>query len=641
MCWDMRPAAVPAFLLVLTCTVLAAQAALPKPAPADPALNNPWPPEWEAEFTRRAEAAMKQWVGERPKGGTYGENEKNFYPGAMWNVLAGDKAGGLKALQEPDHQKEDHAYTNGVDFYWCFTLKGQVRKYFYFGDQLDPAYRQRMKDGAAKWLATDPRTTQHPVYGKGSGAKEGWGPEVKGRRVDNRNTDNLRAMRNTSMYLFAEEAGNEEMRLTMKKALLDYAQTLFNVGMSEWDSPNYHAHTLAPYHNLYDFAKDPQVKAIAKATLDWLYAAAAVKYRGGGFGAPNARDYGGNGALRSNVTKPASLYFGDTPVMAESDRDDLYHITSAYRPPAAVVALARKDLAAPGKPAEPVEIMATKPAYVNWELGKPSVPAYWETQYLAGTFQIGTCVAKDTGGAWNINAFKLLADSGPRGCDYFVAQTETTMGHSFKHAGDQVGQHRNLVVWLRPARQPKPLMFQWPESAQVETSDGVTFIKLEKTWLALRPINLSKLQRAKPEKAEGYEDYQFHTASAASADAGYAGFALEAGDQQLHGGYDQFKASVIAKGKLDLSQLAKGTVTLASPLGHALTITHNAENERPIVLRDGKPVDWDAADAVWHPAGGTPVIEQARFSGKLRVEAGGKVFEGTLDKDGGYTFSHR
>src|SRR5437764_4232626 len=141
----------------------AADVVLPKPAPADPALNNPWPAEWEADFGRRAEAAMRQWAGERPKGGTFGENEKNYYPTAMWNVLVGDRAAGLKALQEPDVQGKDHAYTNGVDFYWCFTLKGQMRKYFYFGDQLDPAYRARMKDGAARWLAADPRTTEHPV----------------------------------------------------------------------------------------------------------------------------------------------------------------------------------------------------------------------------------------------------------------------------------------------------------------------------------------------------------------------------------------------------------------------------------------------------------------------------------------------
>ncbi|HEX8912744.1 MAG TPA: hypothetical protein VF796_10330 [Humisphaera sp.] len=626
----------------------AADAVLPKPAPADPAMNNPWPAEWEAEFNARAAAAAKFWAGQKPRGGTYGENEKNFYPTAMWAVLTGNATTGLKALQENDVEAKSHNYTNGVDFYWCFTLKGQTRKYFYFGDQLDPAYRARMKDGAAKWLATDPRKTEHPVYGKGSGAAEGWGPEVKGRRVDNRNTDNLRAMRNTAMYLFAEEVGNEPMRLTMKKALLDYAHTLYNVGMSEWDSPNYHAHTLAPYHNLYDFAKDPQVKAVAKATLDWLYAAAAVKYRSGGFGAPNARDYGGNAAMAANVTKPLFLYFGDAPPAKESDRDDLYHITSGYRPPAAVVELARKNLK------EPVEFFATKPAYVNWEPGQPSAPAYWETQYLTRTFQIGTCVATDTGGPWNVNAFKQLAGSDARGCDYFVANTGTTVGHSFKHPGDQVGQYRNLVVWLRPAAQTKPLAFQFPASAKVEEAEGVTFYRLEKTWLAVRPINLTKpapvaikeltasgegKKKDATAAAKEYADYAFARASAAT--PGYHGFALEAGDDQTHGSYDAFKQAVLTKGKLDVSQLAKGTVTLTSPLGHALTVTHNAENERPTVARDGKPVEWDKVQAVWQPTSGPAVIAEERMSGRLRVEANGRVFEGTLGKDGKYAFANR
>lgn len=638
-------------------TASSAEPSLPKPVPADPAMNNPWPAEWEAEFSARSAAAARLWVGQKPKGGTYGENEKNYYPTAMWAILTGDKATGLKALQDEDAQPKDHAYTSGIDYYWCFTLKGQMRKYFYFGDQLDPAYRERMKEGAAKWLETDPRKTEHPVYGKGSGAKEGWGPDVKGRRVDNRNTDNLRAMRNTSMYLMAEEVGNEPMRLTMKKALLDYAQTLYHIGMSEWDSPNYHSHTLAAYHNLYDFAKDGEVKAIAKATLDWLYAAAAVKYRGGGFGAPNARDYGGNAAMRTNVAKPLFLYFGDAPPATESDRDDVYHITSSYRPPAAVVELARKHLAAPGKPFESVEFFATKPAYVNWELGKPSTPAFWETQYLAKTFQIGSCVAKDTGGPWNINAFKLLATSEKRGCDYFVAQTETTLGQSFKHAGDQVAQYRNLVIWLRPAKQTKPLMFQFPASGAIEELGGVMYIKLEKTWLALRPINLTKLEpvmieraisaedASKKDRAVGlakeYADYAFARAITADATLNYAGFALEAGDDQSHGGYESFKQAIMTKGKLDLSKLATGCVTLAGAQGQTLAITHNAENERPLVVRDGTNVGWDKLEAVWQPVSGPPVIAQNRFAGKLRVEAGGRVFEGTLGEDGKYTFANR
>jgi hypothetical protein len=645
-----------AFVAVLASRIIAADLELPKPAPADPALNNPWPADWEAAYQSRCLAAAKQWAGQKPKGGTYGENEKNYYPTAMWAILTGDKTIGLKALQENDVQGKDHKYTHGVDFYWCFTLKGQMRKYFYFGDLLDPAYRAKMKEGAAKWLESDPRTTEHPAYGKGSGAKDGWGPDVKGRRVDNRNTDNLRAMRNTSIYLMAEEVGNEEMRVKMKQALLDYAQTLFNVGMSEWDSPNYHSHTLAAYHNLYDFAKDPQVKGIAKATLDWLYAAAAVKYRRGGFGAPNARDYGGNAALLANVTKPLYLYFGDCPVTPASDRDDLYHITSGYRPPAAVVELARKNLAGPSKPFEPIEFFATKPAYVNWSLGKESAPAFWETQFIGSTFQIGTCVAKDTGGPWNINAFKLIADSDKRGCDYFVAQMKTTLGQSFKHEGDQVGQYRNMVIWLSDAglAMQNRLMFQYPAFAKIEETDRVTFYQLDKTWIALRLVNLDKpaniaIEEALSEEdakkkdraaaaAKEYVDYKFAVAHPQSTPPRICGFALEAGDAQSYGSYEQFKQAILSKGKLDLGEWK---VTLTAGDGRTLSVGYNAENERPIVLRDGKSVEWDKIQAVWQAVSGPSLIQEDRFSGKLHVEAGGKTFDAVLDKDGKYTFANR
>ena len=47
-----------------------------------------------------------------------------------------------------------------------------------------------------------------PRYGAGDPRQGVWGPENKGSWVDVRNTDNLRAMRDTSVYLFAEETGH-------------------------------------------------------------------------------------------------------------------------------------------------------------------------------------------------------------------------------------------------------------------------------------------------------------------------------------------------------------------------------------------------------------------------------------------------
>lgn len=621
------------------------------PWPVAPEFANPWPPEWEAAFWGRAGHALSFWKDQRPRGGTHGENEKNYYPTAMLAVLTGDAKVGLRALQEDDVQSDDHAYTNGVDFYWNFTLKGQMRKYFYFADRLDPDYRARMREGARKWLAVDPREpASHPVYGHARGHGV-WDPAARGTRIDTRNTDNLRAMRDVAVYLMAEETGNEPLRQKYAQSLADYAHTLFNVGQSEWDSPNYHLHSVTAYLNLYDFAKDPAVKLRAKATLDWLFAAAALKYRRGGFGGPNARDYGGNAPFLAHAPVPLWLYFGDSPQPPpRSDRDDVYPLTSGYRPPPAVVALARKQLGA-----EPVELLATHPPYQNWSPGQEAAPHYWETQFLGKTFQLGTAVAEDTGGPWNVCAFKLLVDHSKRGVDYVVANTDAITGHSTKNPGDQIGQYRNLALWLRPAKPAKTFFFQLPRDAAVELDGGIWFYRLENTWLALRPINLGEFAEPKIEeivkdpKRRG--DFQTEYASAmflkATAEGDtYAGFALEVGEPASHGTYALFKTAVLSEGELDLSKLDVGTATLKGSDGRTLQVSHNRRSERPAVSCDGHPRHWDRERDPYRPAPGPRAarcapIRQPWMAGTLRVEAGGLTFEGRLDpQTGAYTFTN-
>ena len=130
--------------------------------PSIPAqFRNMWPEDWERAFQKRARHAIESLVKERIAGGTAGENEKNYYPRAMSHRLAGNAKDGLAALQAEDADgKRDHEHTEGIDFYWCFTLKGQVRKYFLFGDQLEPAYRKRMLAGAKAWTAEDPQAVR-------------------------------------------------------------------------------------------------------------------------------------------------------------------------------------------------------------------------------------------------------------------------------------------------------------------------------------------------------------------------------------------------------------------------------------------------------------------------------------------------
>ena len=612
--------------------------------PAEPRLNNAWPAEWEREYQQRVQHVLDVWKSKKPGGTTYGESEKALYPLAMFAFLNGQTNQALKSLQEEDNQaKSDHAHTLGLDFYWCFTLKGQVRKYFYFGRWLDPAYKQRMFDAAKIWTEQEPLHRPHPSYGKGDPTKGAWGPDNKGSWVDVRNTDNLRAMRDTSVYLFAEETGNEATRLLYKRKLTEYVQTLYHIGMSEWDSPNYHGHALATYLNLYDFARDPEVKALGKAALDWLCAAGALKYRHGAMGGPNLRDYGGHAVFEQGASHVLWLYFGGTPQPdPDPERDLVHHLTSSYRPPRAVVELARKNFATP------VELLATHPPYKNWKPGDASAPEFFETQFLGDTFQLGTCASAGTGGLWNVNAFTLVADNTPRGADFFYANSESAVGHSWKRAGDQVAQFRQLAVWLRPAKPEQAFQFQLPRTAKTEFTNGVWFVALEKTWLALRSIALTEPQEkpwadfagpqkdAPPKLPRGAATERIFAAQTTG--GSYAGFALEVGEAP-RGSFEEFKRATLAKSRLDAAQLAQGIVTLTASDGATLKLTHNAQSELPIIERNGAAVDWSKwrAGCAAGSIGEAP-MRQDWLGGELRVQAGGWTFTSRIGADGRLTF---
>ncbi|MFP4354745.1 MAG: hypothetical protein ACLFUJ_06430 [Phycisphaerae bacterium] len=618
-----------------------------KPIDVPAEANNPWPQAWQDAFARRVDRTIRHYEDIRPKGNTWGENEKAAYPQTMFALLVGrhtDQA--VKVLQADDYQKDDHRHTNFVDFYWCFTLKGQMRKFFYFGHLLDDEYRAKFLEGAKTWTEQDPYRRPHPVHGKGDRAKGGWGPEKMGSWVDIRRTDNLRAMTDSSVYLMAERTGNEQTRRLYKQRLAAYVNMLYNVGMMEWDSSNYLGHTMAPYHNLYDFAEDPEVRLIAKAALDWLYAAGALKYWRGGYGGPNNRDYGqASKPWGAPVSHPLGLYFGsDAPIEDPiSHYDDLHHITSAYRPPAAVVELAHKNIR------KPVEILATKPHYDLWT-GGDVAPMYYETQYIGRTFQIGSAVSRDPMRPWNPNVFKMMAFNSKRGVDYFAASTTDVWDRWVKNAGDQIAQYRNLLIWLRPAEGERRFTFQLPKTARRETAGGVIFIRYEKTWLALRPIGLGKLQPAelpdvtdrktkekKPNpKIAYYDGSDFFVAEIAGRD-GYAGFALEVGEGD---DFEAFKKAVLAKSKLDLSDLSRGVVQLAGAGGATVKIVHNKTNDLPAVWRNGQAVDYTTWRDVYDPVDGQAPIRQEYRSGVLRVQSDNHVFVGTF-QDGKYSFENR
>jgi hypothetical protein len=583
--------------------------------------QNPWTPELEAEFQQRAKEVLRYYSNIEKYGNGSGENEKSSYPRAMFDFLVGNRKKAIDFLQAEDPEAKKHQHTEGIDYYYCFTLKGQIRKYFLFGQYLDRAYKKRMFSGAKKWTQIDPNNRPHPIYGNGDGSGQDWDISKRGGWVDGRNTDNLRAMRETSVYLMAEETGNEATRLLYKQQIKRYVWALYNIGMGEWDSEVYHGHTFAPYLNLYDFAKDPEVKQLAKAALDWLSAAAAVKYYRGGWGGPVKRDYGGGNVVwGSSAARTFWLYFGDTPPNnPKPELDSLYLITSTYRPPQAVVALARKQFD------RPVEILSTKPVYENWKLGADLQPGYWETSFFGNSYQMGSIAG--TFADRDVAPFKLMAYNSQRGVDYFVANTDGNSVQPGKNPGDEIGQYRNLLIWLRPASDV-PFFFQLPKTAVVEVKQGIWFFRLEKTWLALHPINLNNY-RLVTTNQEKYPQEQ--TLKAIGKGNSYIGFALEVGEEQSDGSFENFQQAQFDRSQLNLKEIGTGRVIFQGISGKKLQFQYNTENLLPIIARDGIEYDRSEHFALYY----SPETKKAPISlgwkqGKLKVRAEGEEFSSSV-----------
>jgi len=233
----------------------------------------------------------------------------------------------------------------------------------------------------------------------------GWGPDQRNSWVDVRNTENLYLMRVTSVYLFAEATGNREVAEQYKRELTQDTTTLYRVSMGQGDSENYHGHSIGPRCKLYDFARDEEVRMLAKACLDWVFKVGAVKYYRGGFNGPTKRDYNHVQPFGGSAASMLWLHFGDCPVNnTHWESDEVHLITSAYRPPPAVLQLACERFA------KPVELMASKPQYSATTGGDAkSPPEFLETQYFGHSFQMGSLSSSTSEDGGDANGFKILA----------------------------------------------------------------------------------------------------------------------------------------------------------------------------------------------------------------------------------------
>lgn len=608
------------------------------------------------------------------RGSVVNEREKELYPFAMFHILAGKETQGAEALMMPQRYDppSHHSYSDGFDFWYGFTLKGQARKYFLFGSYLTPDYKARFERAFAKWTKTDPRGTPHPVYKKYNPKLQGWTPERFGnRQVDGRRTDNLYAMTTVTTYLFAEAAGNEAVRKISWDRIREYGVTMYMNGIGEWDSENYLGHTMSAYLNLYDFAKDPQVKMHAKGMLDWISMAMATKYWRGGWGGAVKRDYGNIMVLQGLALKTAHLYFDNVGLKTGGDRDDVYHITSAYRPPMAVVQLARGEIA------KPAELLISHPTYENWKKDSAGrsgrdVPEFHETLFFGHTYRFGTLVGGNGG---DVSGFSVITGNSKRGVDYLkighslgkdkkkVEKGKTLTRSKFvtTDAGQtNVAQYRNLAIYATDAGSADFYLVCAPGSIQLNQK-GIQFLRHEQTWMALTPIGMTWKGR----------DAAISKTFAPAGDmlvgkgngGSHAGFAIEIGEPQTHGDFNSFVKAVLAKSGLKAE--AENAWTYRGSKGSTVGLQHagwlpglyvnkkdqpwildlvRTEEEiyarYPIVMRNGKRHVWRNHFAQYQNPQGKELgpVSLGFKEGVLQVLSKDYAFEGVMKADGTYTF---
>ena len=316
-------------------------------------FENPVSKAYEQGFRKRYNALLASWTSgkdgfKKVDNRRFFESEKWSYPNAMLHILAGNVDKGLEILEAEDQPQHasDHAYTLGLIYGRLSPSKGRRVNIFQFGHLLDETYYERMTEAIDIWTASHPRHTPHPVYKTYNDKMQGWGPNRFGnRRVDGRRTDNFFAMTTVATYLFAEVSENEETRLQAKGEILGYVWALYHIGHGEWDSTTYHSHIIAPYLTLYDYAQDPDVRLAAKLALgsfcdlsrfkkSSFHLCRTLKAR---IRFQTSRQ--GKGPLM----KLFWLYFNGPERLIDREHDQLFAMSSAYRPAPAMLALANRD----------------------------------------------------------------------------------------------------------------------------------------------------------------------------------------------------------------------------------------------------------------------------------------------------------
>ena len=452
-------------------------------------------------------------------------------------------------------------------------------------------------------------------------------------------TENFVNMLRTSGYLLAQKAVPSNLplapqRLEEKEKWLRYkARKTYQTGTAEWDSSSYTIFNLIGWLNVYDFAENAEIKAIAKAVLDYYASAIALKYTYGVYGGAEQRGGSAIESFTSYTDYLGWLWFSED-IPTEDDFFNwpqyiqlIHPATSSYRPPKEAILLARKQQIADS---------LYQNAKANYGLARLEIP---EVFYIGKTYTLGTALV--TKGEQIVN-WKLVSyptSSEPAlvatgSNSYSASKTKNGMG---KTLFDRYLQHRNILVQMsyvppKVRSQLKQQQFRrfvvdliqkipcgntcqhllssqvnktitpitypitkkknqyyvanylsFPKDTEIVDRQGVYFVRLNETYLAIFPFPQQQLQ---PQVAR----QRTYLEISAPLDR-LTGFIIEIGDRIHHDSFAHFQ-NAIAQNRLDLKQLEWEKLRYRTLDGRQLSIDYSQLQTQATLKVNNQLITW-------------------------------------------------
>ncbi|HBB30611.1 MAG TPA: hypothetical protein DC064_01845 [Cyanobacteria bacterium UBA9273] len=270
------------------------------------------------------------------------------------------------------------------------------------------------------------------------------------------------------------------------------------IGQGEFHSSTYYAYSIIGLLNLYDFARTPELRQLAKAALDWYAVNMALRLSWGTAGGAESRGFDRGTWGGSELAAVAWLWWGDDPEVAQRMEAKYAWVAlppalSNYRPPPQLRAIARKEVALP------FQLKASHPSYYSYHQDNQ----FWETFYVTEDYSLGTLLDRQrsyqTQGTINAQyaTYKLVIRD-PKGVNNGVVSLGGTFHSPMakgRSPGDQYLQERGAVIYqLRlnerdkaagvPARSHLVLPARYGEPQRYK--DWYIW-QVESAWLCARP----------------------------------------------------------------------------------------------------------------------------------------------------------